>query len=150
MTGDLQSPRNHLRHGLVVLVAAAAIGVASVVAGASAAGSAGKPIANINFAIGDDIVKFDPAYAYDFQTTPVVSQSCEGLLRFDSRGNLLPNLATSWKQLNATTFVYNIRKGVTFQDGTPMTAADVKFSFDRYADPRSAPTRAATGHASRA
>ena len=106
------------------------------VAGASAAGSAGKPIANINFAIGDDIVKFDPAYAYDFQTTPVVSQSCEGLLRFDSRGNLLPNLATSWKQLNATTFVYNIRKGVTFQDGTPMTAADVKFSFDRYADPK--------------
>jgi peptide/nickel transport system substrate-binding protein len=112
-----------------------ALGVVVAVAVASAA-AAGKPVANITFAIGDDIVKFDPAYAYDFQTTPVVSQACEGLLRFDSKGNLLPNLASSWKQTNATTFVYNLRPGVKFQDGTPLTAADVKFSLDRYHDPK--------------
>jgi peptide/nickel transport system substrate-binding protein len=138
LTPALQSHQNRVRRLTAVLAASlATLGVALVAAGAPAAGrTGGKPVANITFAIAGDIVKFDPAYAYDFQTTPVVSQACEGLLRFDSRGNLLPNLATSWRQVNPTTFVYNIRKGVTFQDGTPMTTADVKFSFDRYRDPK--------------
>ena len=127
------------RHSWPALVLAASLvaAVSALVAGSSsAANGAGKPVANINFAIGGDIVKFDPAFAYDYQTTPVVSQACEGLLRFTPKGRLLPNLASSWKQVNPTTFVYNIRKNVKFQDGTPLTAADVKFSLDRYKDPK--------------
>ena len=91
--------RDDRRHSTLALLLAASlvVVVSALVSGSSfAANTAGKPIGNINFAIGGDIVKFDPAFAYDYQTTPVVSQACEGLLRFTPKGRLLPNLASSW------------------------------------------------------
>lgn len=42
-----------------------------------------------------------------------------------------PGLATAWKYTDPKTLVLTIRKGVTFQDGTPFTAAAVKFNLDR-------------------
>ena len=42
-------------------------------------------------------------------------------------------LATSWKTVSPTQRVFYLRRDVKFQDGTPMTADDVVFSFDRAA-----------------
>ena len=42
-----------------------------------------------------------------------------------------PGLAESWKFTDPTTFVMNIRAGVTFHDGTPLDAEAVKFNLDR-------------------
>lgn len=46
-------------------------------------------------------------------------------------GSLAPGLATSWKQVDETTLDFTLRPGVTWQDGSPFTANDVKFTFDR-------------------
>ncbi len=46
-------------------------------------------------------------------------------------GELVPGLATSWTQVDDTTLELVLREGVTFQDGSPFTANDVKFTFDR-------------------
>jgi peptide/nickel transport system substrate-binding protein len=46
-----------------------------------------------------------------------------------------PNLATSWKNLDDTTWEVKLRAGVKFHDGTPFTARDVKATFDRVLDP---------------
>jgi ABC-type transport system substrate-binding protein len=40
-------------------------------------------------------------------------------------------LATSYERLNPTTVRFNLRKGVKFHSGNPMTAADFKWTFDR-------------------
>lgn len=43
----------------------------------------------------------------------------------------IPFLAASWQNVNQNTWKFTIRPGIRFQDGSPMTSADVKFSFDR-------------------
>jgi peptide/nickel transport system substrate-binding protein len=44
-----------------------------------------------------------------------------------------PSLAESWTQSkDGLTYEFVIRKGVKFHNGDPVTAADVKFSFERY------------------
>ena len=42
-----------------------------------------------------------------------------------------PGLAESWSFTDPTTFVLNIRSGVTFHDGTPLDAEAVKFNLER-------------------
>ena len=49
-----------------------------------------------------------------------------------------PGLAESWSSTDPTTFVLNIRPGVTFHDGTPLDAEAVKFNIERNkSDPKS-------------
>lgn len=89
-------------------------------------------------ALDSDIVKLDPAFAYDFTTNPVVNQITEGLLAFNENNELVPALASAWKMTDDTTYVYTIRNDVTFSDGTPMTMDDVLFSINRTRDPKTA------------
>lgn len=52
------------------------------------------------------------------------------LARVDPKGNAAPWAAKSWKQVNPTTVDVELRSGMKFHDGQPVTAADVKFSYD--------------------
>lgn len=65
----------------------------------------------------------------------VVSLAQEGLLAFDDDYNLIPALAESWEQVDDVTYVYTIREDATFQDGTPVTAADVVASWNYNLNP---------------
>ena len=56
----------------------------------------------------------------------------EGLTRFGPDGAVLPGLARDWEiSADGTVYTFRLAEGVTFHDGTPMTAADVVFSLDR-------------------
>ena len=48
---------------------------------------------------------------------------------------VIPNLATSWKTIDDTTWEVKLRQNVKFHDGTPFTSRDVKATFDRVLDP---------------
>jgi peptide/nickel transport system substrate-binding protein len=62
-----------------------------------------------------------------------------GLTRADPEGGdeLLPGLAESWEVSNGgKTYTFKLRQGVKFSNGDPLTAEDVKFSLDRFGDPK--------------
>jgi peptide/nickel transport system substrate-binding protein len=59
----------------------------------------------------------------------------ENLLIFDDNGAPVGILAESWEQPDDTTYVFTLREGVTFHNGQPLTAEDVKFSYERIMDP---------------
>ncbi|HZK90291.1 MAG TPA: ABC transporter substrate-binding protein [Stellaceae bacterium] len=61
----------------------------------------------------------------------------EPLLRWNREMKLEPGLATEWSQTDPTTWRFKLRQGVKFHDGTPFTADDVVFSFDRATHPGS-------------
>ena len=62
------------------------------------------------------------------QTT--VSQVLETLVTYAS-GEVTPLLAESWENPDPLTWTFTLRQGVSFSDGTPLTANDVKASLDR-------------------
>lgn len=55
----------------------------------------------------------------------------ENLVFFTNEGTFEPSLATSWEFTDDTHIVFKLAEGVTFSDGSPMTADDVKFTLDR-------------------
>ncbi len=87
------------------------------------------------FALEGDVRGLEPALAYDFTANPVACQISEGLLMFDEQGGMQPLLAESWDQPDAVTYVYKLRKGVTFHTGAEVTIDDVIASIERVRDP---------------
>ncbi|MDQ0323424.1 peptide/nickel transport system substrate-binding protein [Pararhizobium capsulatum DSM 1112] len=68
-----------------------------------------------------------------------INQTLQGLVRSDPQGgfDIQPAIAESWDvSSDGLTYTFHIRKGIKFSDGTPVTADDVKFSLDRFADPK--------------
>jgi peptide/nickel transport system substrate-binding protein len=59
------------------------------------------------------------------------------LLMRDNDLKLVPGLATSWQRINPTTWRFTLRQGVRFHDGSPFTADDVVFTWERASHPNS-------------
>lgn len=77
----------------------------------------------------------DYAYAFDYADNMVLANVCESLLRLNPDWTLSPGLAESFSHPTPESWVYEIRDGVTFHDGTPLTAGDVVASMNRHLDP---------------
>ena len=77
----------------------------------------------------------DPLKAFNYPENTVVANLCEGLFQLQPDFTITPHLATSVEVIGGTTHVYELQEGVTFWDGTPMTADDVVFSLSRSLNP---------------
>ncbi|NEB79373.1 ABC transporter substrate-binding protein [Streptomyces sp. SID14478] len=73
----------------------------------------------------------DPAKVGDYSPSTVVANLCDPLVRLKADYSTAPGLATSWNRPDPKTLVLNLRRGVTFWDGSAMTAADVVASLER-------------------
>jgi len=78
----------------------------------------------------------DPIKSYYYSENTVLSNVCEGLLRVNPDGSYGRALAESFSRPDPVTWVYKIRSGVRFWDGSPLTADDVVFSLNRHKDPK--------------
>ena len=76
----------------------------------------------------------DPAETEAFNTPYMVMYAVhDALVRPMPGGALTPNLAESWSESrDHLTYTFNLRQNARFHNGEPVTAEDVKFSFERY------------------
>lgn len=77
----------------------------------------------------------DPIYVFDYPDNTAMAIACESVLRQNPDLTVGPGLATSVEYSSPTSLVLTLRDGVTFWDGTPLTAADVVFSLNRQMNP---------------
>lgn len=78
-----------------------------------------------------DALAMDPHSLNESLQLTVVENVYEPLVTRGRDYQLTPALATDWKQTAPTVWRFNLRKGVVFHDGTPFTADDVIFSYER-------------------
>lgn len=85
----------------------------------------------------------DPALSTDVPTGEMVTYLYDGLTRFSPDGALQPGLADRWSvDANGLRYVFHLRPGAKFHDGSLLTATAVRASFLRVLDPKSTGGRA--------
>ncbi len=78
-----------------------------------------------------DVNSLDPYARNETFLLAFLQNIYEPLVRRDKQSKLEPGLAVKWGQASPTTWFFDLRQGVKFHDGTPLTADDVVFSLNR-------------------
>lgn len=103
----------------------------------------GKVDGELDVCIASEPESIDPALNTTVDGATMVQHLSEGLLKWDDGGNgqakLVPGQAESWeKSEDGLTWTFHLRDGIKFNDGTPVTANDFVYSWNRVVNPKTA------------
>jgi peptide/nickel transport system substrate-binding protein len=115
------------RIAALVLLIACAMGLAGCGSGDAAAE---RRAGTVVFLLENSPTNLDPRIGTDAQSQYLDGLMFDSLVQRDDRMNVTPDLAKSWDMPNPVTYVFHLRPGVRFQNGQPMTSADVKYTFE--------------------
>ena len=93
--------------------------------------------ATLRWSSQGDYLTADPMAQNELLTNSINGHVYESLVMRGKKLEILPALAVSWKQMSPTVWVFNLRRGVKWHDGSDFTADDVVFSIKRLQDPTS-------------
>jgi peptide/nickel transport system substrate-binding protein len=130
--------RSRLQVGSLAVGTLLLISACSSSSGSASPVSAAKPQSGgtITFGLEADPENLDPNVASSDEAGIVLRQVVDSLVYENAEHHIVPWLASSWTISNdSKTYTFSLRRGVTFQDGTPFDAAAVKFNLDRIANP---------------
>jgi peptide/nickel transport system substrate-binding protein len=105
--------------------------LAAAALGAIALASTPVAAQTFKFANQGDALSMDPHSLNESFQLSFTGNIYEPLIGRGKKLEVVPALATDWKQTAPTVWRFNLRKGVTFHDGSPFTAEDVIFSYNR-------------------
>ncbi|MCR4673241.1 MAG: ABC transporter substrate-binding protein [Lachnospiraceae bacterium] len=102
--------------------------------GNSSSGNNSSDTPEFIFGMSQTITSVDPHEDTDAATRCVLFNVFEGLVKPTAEGVLVPAVASDYViSDDATEYTFTIREGITFHDGNPVTASDVKYSLERSA-----------------
>jgi peptide/nickel transport system substrate-binding protein len=127
------SRREFMAGGLAVGIGLASLApIAEAVASPEPAPLLAKKGGTVTTGVANAVGKFDPHGWSGFTSNIVTNHVYQGLVRLNFKTSQIePCLAQSWSHPNPLTYIYHLRKGVHFHDGTEVTAQDVVFSVQR-------------------
>jgi peptide/nickel transport system substrate-binding protein len=105
-------------------------GTTTTSGGGSGDGGNDEPII-ITVAQGVDTESGDAAHLNATPSINVGMAIYDRLVDRDAEGNFVPGLAVEWGPVDDTTWEFKLRQDAKFHDGTPVTADDVVFTFER-------------------
>ncbi len=95
------------------------------------------PNGRLLMSLGGEISVINPILSTDTTSSAIEGVIFTGLVKLDKDLNFVPDLARSWKvSRNGLVWTFILRRDVTWHDGAPFTADDVKFTFDTIMNPR--------------
>ena len=92
--------------------------------------------ATLRWGAQNDILTLDPHSQNHATTNTILTHAYEGLTRYSVGYTPEPSLAIKWTLISPTQMRFELRRGVKFHDGSPFTADDVVFSFNRIRQPQ--------------
>ncbi len=87
---------------------------------------------------GGEPESLDPALTESAAAGSILLDLFEGLTTLDNHARVVPGVAHSWRQTDATTWIFSLRRNATWSDGEPLTAQDFVYSLQRFVDPKTA------------
>lgn len=94
-----------------------------------------RPLGYLVIGLESNPTRLDPRYATDANSARISALIFDSLVRADKSSRYRPGLAESWEALDDRTYLFHLRRGVTFDNGKPLTADDVKFTYESVMDP---------------
>ena len=79
--------------------------------------------------------QFDPRFATDAYSERIGQLLFSRLIRTDPAGRMIPDLAERWEVEEGTRYTFYLKKQVRFHDGRPLTAEDVRYTYESMLDP---------------
>ena len=95
--------------------------------------------ADLRVGVASEVTTLDPHFFHLTPNTEIDKLIYSAIVTMDPKENIIPDLATSWSATDATHWTFKLRPGVKFHDGTPLTADDVVFSYQRARDVPNSP-----------
>ena len=103
----------------------------SLVFGAVLLGGGAAQSADLKIGVASETTTLDPHFFHLTPNTEVDKAIYSAIVTLDAQQHIIPDLATSWHAIDQTHWEFKLRPGVKFQDGTPFTADDVVFTYQR-------------------
>jgi peptide/nickel transport system substrate-binding protein len=91
----------------------------------------GATAADLRIGVASEVTTLDPHFFHLTSNTEIHKAIYSGLVTQDADMKVVPDLAVSWRTIDDTHWEFRVRPGVVFHDGTPLTADDIVFTYER-------------------
>lgn len=90
---------------------------------------------SITIAFESAPTNLDPRKATDVPSARIVQLVYSGLVRFNEKSGIIPELSEKWDIPDSNKYVFHLRRGVKFHNGEDLKAEDVEYTFKTILDP---------------